>query len=51
MVNSDEDFYLKEIQDLLLSWKYVITSKDYKLQKIHDKWKDRGTNETRLLST
>lgn len=41
MVNSDEDFYLKEIQDLLLSWKYVITPKDYKLQKIHDKWKDR----------
>lgn len=41
MVNANEDFYLKEIQKLLISWEYKITSKDYKLQKIHDKGKDR----------
>lgn len=41
MVNANEDYYLKEIQKLLISWEYKITSKNYRLQKIHDKGKDR----------
>lgn len=41
MVDSNPDYYLKCIQDMLVNDTYRITSEDYTYQIIHDKGKDR----------
>ena len=41
MVDSNEEFYLKEIQQMLVSGSYHIDSIDYSVSVIHDNNKDR----------
>jgi hypothetical protein len=41
MVNQNPDFYLKQIQDMLLHRTYLVTKSDYNISIINDKGKER----------
>lgn len=41
MVDSDMDFYITEIHNMLKDWTYKIEESDYRTSKINDKWKER----------
>lgn len=41
MVDSDMDFYIDQIHDMLKNWTYKIEESDYRTSKINDKWKER----------
>ena len=41
MVNSNEEYYLKQIQDLLVKGEYIIKESDYKISVIYDRIKSR----------